>query len=100
MVEEPTTYCRVDVGDGYYLVEQHEEPRIDAAVSAFLDSGCTRDQLLTIDLLDGKVLKLRASRIESFYISTPDNRRASIEREKALADESKATRASLGMFDE
>lgn len=47
------TFLKVYYDDGYALAKPECEQSIDAAVSAWVDSGKTRDRLLRIELLDG-----------------------------------------------
>lgn len=95
-------FLRVYYGpdDGYVLAEAHQEPALDAAVTAYLSSGGTRDELISLTLLDGSELKLRASAVGSWYVSTPASRTRAVELEKELADELRAIRAAAGIFDE
>lgn len=80
-----------EYGDVFYI-DPTDEPRIDAAVSSWLDSGGTKDTLLSLTPAEGGDLKLRASCIYCFYPSTTATRRrwieirAELEREAAQAD--------------
>lgn len=93
-------YVRVFDDDGYVLVPPAEEPRIDAAVTAYLDSGGTRDSLLRLATLDGAEYVVRASSIRSWIMTTPETRRRQVEHEKALTDELREYAAEIGYWED
>lgn len=93
-------YVKVFDDDGYVLVPPAEEPRIDAAVTAYLDSGGTRDSLLRLTTLDGAEYVVRVSSIRSWIMTTPEARRRQVEHEKALADERREYAAELGYWED
>lgn len=64
-----------------------EEPRIDAAVSKWVDSGKTQDTLLSLETPDGSEYKTLASAIQSWLVSTPEIRRRKAEIEAELQAE-------------
>lgn len=98
--DELGTFVKVFDDGAYWTIQPHEEPRIDAAVSDYVDSGGGRDRLLQLDAMDGDRLKILASSIRSWFISTPEGRRRNIELEKIAADETKEVRQSLGIWSE
>lgn len=93
-------YVKVFDDDGYVLVPPAEEPRIDAAVTAYLDSGGTRDSLLRLATLDGAEYVVRASSIRSWIMTTPETRRRQVEHEKALTDERREYAAEIGYWED
>lgn len=84
-------WCRIDASHFHGL---------DAAVTQYLESGETRDQLLHLTTLDGDKLVVRASAVEAWSTNTPEGRRRFEELDVASDAERKATRAELGVFDE
>ena len=94
------TYLKLYTGDGYVLCQPQEEPRVDAAVSRWIDSGRTQDTLLSLDLMDGCAYKCLASCVSEWFLSTPENRRTSIEWEQLAKQEDTEVRQSLGIWDE
>lgn len=93
------TYCKIFEDDGNICVRPEQESRINAAVSQYVDSGGTRDTLLDLETLAGETYYTKASRITSWYVSTPETRRKIIEVEKLLEDEKKAFQADLGIWE-
>lgn len=91
-------YIRLYESDGYVLVHETEDPRIDAAVSRYIDNG--RDTLLLLDCLDGSVYRCLASNIRSWYTSTPESRRQSLAWERDSKAEAKELRISLGIWED
>lgn len=85
-----------DVDGAVVLVTPDDEPRIDAAVTAFLDSGCSRDRTLRLTMLSGDEYVTPASRISSWIVSTPEGRRRSIAIEKVIEDEIRSYRKAAG----
>lgn len=88
-----------DDGDQWAVVVD-DEPRIDAAVSRHVESGGTRDTLLDLTSLEGFPVRIRASAIASWFVSTPDTRRRSAELRKLQSDEAEEHRASLGIWED
>lgn len=77
-----------------------DAPRIDAGVSRYIDSGGTADTLLDLTLLNGYELRIRASRVTAWFISTPDARLRAMELEKLQGEERAAHRTTLGIWDD
>lgn len=94
------TFLKVYGEDGYILVRPECEPALDAAVTAYLDSGGIRDTLVHLTGISGDEYVTRASRITSWLISTPEGRMRETEIEKALADEHTANRHAVGLWDD
>lgn len=68
----PTEWLEMwDVDNDVYFVSPAEEPNIDAAVTRWIESNETRDTLLHLDLVSGTFLKIRASDVKSWRLSTP-----------------------------
>lgn len=95
------TFVRLWTSDGgSWSIAVEEEPRIDAAVSRWVDSGETRDTLLLVTLTGGDPLKLRASFVASWMISTPEGRRRELEISKESDDEQERVRKELGIWED
>lgn len=92
----PGSFLKVWQGENWVLAIPEEEPRIDAAVSQWIDSGGTRDTILRLTLVDGDTFTLRASTIDSWLLSTPEGRRRSHEWDKAAEDERREQRTAAG----
>lgn len=91
------TYLRVyDHDEARVDVDPSEEPRIDAAVTAWLDTR--RDSLLRLTCMDGAELTILASAVQSWLLSTPESRRRSIEQEAAGLAEVRESRIALGLW--
>ena len=91
------TFCEVSLIDGDVAhVVPEDEPRIDAAVTAFLDFGGTRDTVLDLTLTNGGAFKVRVSRIASWALSSPELRARSMEIGHALKEEAKTAKEALG----
>jgi len=64
-------------GDNFVCVPE-DEPRVDAGVTTFLESGETRDVLLDLTLVEGFTFRVLASMIFAWFISTPEARRNAV----------------------
>lgn len=74
-------------GDGEpWRCEADDEPRLDAAVTQWCDSGETRDTVVLLTTTGGALFKARASRVTAWILSTPADR----ERERAVSEALKA----------
>ena len=89
-----------DTNGAAFMVAIEEEPRIDAAVSKWIDSGKTQDTLLDLTDVVGSSYKTLASEITSWLVLTPELRRAGVAYNKALDDEVVAIKSDLGIFEE
>lgn len=85
-----------EVEGGSVLLVPDEEPRLDAALTAYLDSGCTRDRLIRLTLLDGDEYVTTASRISAWLVSTPEGRRRAVRIDKLIDDEIRSYREAAG----
>lgn len=95
------TYVKLfDSADAFVCCEPHEEPRIDAAVSRYLETGGNVDTLLCLDLVDGCSYKTRASNILAWYVTSPEDRRRRVQWEKDAADENAELRQEAGIWDD
>ena len=57
-----------DKDNGRAWVDPQEENLLDAEYSAYLDSGKTKDKLLTLKLMDGDLFKIACSNISNWSI--------------------------------
>lgn len=83
--------------DGSTHIEVSEDGAIDAAVARYLESGCTRDELLHLSLAEGGTYRVRVSRINSWWICTPEHTYRNLLRDAARRETERATRAELGL---
>jgi hypothetical protein len=73
------TYLRVyDKTEGFISCDPADEPRVDAAVGAYIDSG-GRDRIIDVTLAEGVPYKLLASQVTAWFVSTPESRRKRVE---------------------
>jgi hypothetical protein len=84
--------------EGWVLCPEYEEPRIDAAVSAYIDSGRSRDSLIHLTALDGGRIVVRASFVSGWSTSDPEMRRAAWEHRAAFEAEDRENKAAVGIF--
>lgn len=95
------TYITVfDDQSGSASVVAEDEPRLDCAVAAYLDSGGTRDSLIHLTMTNGQRYVIRASAVQSWIVCTPEGRMRSLELQRASNEEEKANRAALGMWED
>lgn len=52
------------------------EPVLDVAMRRYLDSGCTRDELLLLDMACGAQLRILVSQVGSWIVTTGESRAA------------------------
>lgn len=99
-MDELGTYIRLfEVDGGGVMLVPEEADRLDAAVTAYLDSGCTRDRLIRLTLLSGDEYTTMVSRICGWIVATLEGRRRSAEIDKLVDDEIKAFREAAGYAD-
>lgn len=94
------TFVKLFAQDTTWAVVPEEEPRLDAAVSLYVDSGGTRDALLQLTLTGGDTLTIKASLVRCWMVSTPEGRRREMELSKESDDEEKAIKQELGMWED
>jgi hypothetical protein len=96
-IAPPGSYLRVyDMQGGNAPVVLGDEAQIDTAITEYLYSG--RDTLLHLTMCHGARYRILASVVQSWLVSTPENRLASVEREKAEQDEDRALKQSVGLW--
>lgn len=101
MNDLPDTWLTVwEEGGLSYTVDAADEPRIDAAVSRYVDSGESRDSIIALAFTDGRDYRVRASQITSWAISTPETRHRALELDKMQDEETKRIKAELGIWEE
>lgn len=74
------------------IVQEHEEPRVSAAVEMWISSGGTRDSILTMAGVGGRVVNYRASQVAGWMVSTPELRRLDFLQDARDKDEQRAFR--------
>lgn len=93
---ERIVYVAVYDESGHVKCVPEDEPRVDAAVSLWVDSGRTRDTILYLTALDGARYCVLASHVTSWMLSAPQDRERSAGIELALKEE----RKSFGLLDD
>lgn len=79
-------------------VEADESNSVDAAVSAWIDSGRTKDSILYLSMVNGTATyRVLASCITSWWVSTPAYRRAHLEQVQRQKNESRALKTEMGI---
>lgn len=86
--------------EGWVLCPLDEEPRIDAAVTTYIDSGRTRDSLIHLTAVDGGRVVVRASFVSGWSVSDPAMRRAGWEYRAMVEAEDRENKAAVGIFTE
>ena len=96
------SYVQVNLAnnEGYYRVIPDDEPHIDIGVSRWIESGETQNMLLQLTCMDGCTVKILASAISDWFVSTSDSRQKALELQKAYQDEEKGHKMALGMWEE
>lgn len=95
------TYLKVyDGEDSCFVCVPEDEPRVNAAVSRYVDSGCTHDTLLDLTMVEGPTIYIRASDIRCWFVSTPGSRERRIGIDKESEDEYAEHRRAHGIWDE
>lgn len=96
--EPPSSWlCVYDVGDQVTYVCAEEANRLDAAIAGYLDSGKTRDELLSLRMVEGEDYRVPLSNIRAFFLSTPEFRKRNAITLKFQKEENKQVRAELGL---
>lgn len=89
-----------DTAGGCVHAVVEDEGSLDAAMSRYLESAGTRDELLHLTMTNGQRYVIRASAVQSWILCTADGRLRSLEIEKAAKDEDKENRHALGIWEE
>lgn len=96
MSEMPDTYLVLwEAGGSRLTVDAGDIHRIDAAVTAYLDTN--RDSLLHLTTAAGEQYTTRASLITAWHLTTHQGRRRVAELEKADQDETRSLRLAVGL---
>jgi hypothetical protein len=83
--------------DSYTFVDVGEAHRLDAAITAYLDSGRTRDQLLSLRMVEGPEYRVAVSAVRAYFHSTPLFRKRMTAHLEFQQEERKIIRAELGL---
>ena len=91
-------YTLVTLGNGDTFDVQESPDRVDADLSVHLESNGTRDYLVHLTSTDGDPIRIKASRIDTVALSTPEGRARAVvigrERDKE-AEQHRAARRGL-----
>lgn len=93
------TYLKLSTEEGTWLVDPKEWNRLDAQVSAYIESAGSRDSLLSLTLLNGDELRVRASDCVSWFMSSPDSRDNYWKIQAALQEGETAAKRRAGIFE-
>jgi len=88
VLEDDSTATHIDPAD---------EGTLDAAVTRYLESGCTRDELLCLTLSEGGPYRVLASRVVGWWLNTPEHQMHNLMRKEAQKEAEKGRRAALGL---
>lgn len=80
-------------------VKPKEEAQLDQAVSAWLESGGTRDSLLYLTTINGETYRCLASSIRAWLGSSTVSRRKHLEQMQQLEAEEEEMRRELGIWE-
>lgn len=78
-------------------IDPSEESRLDAAVTGYVDSGGTRDVVLSLTMSEGGQYRILASRVVGWWLCTPEHRRRNLLRRQAQEEADRALRVELGL---
>ena len=82
------SFLRVWDAQGMLInLDIHDEPRIDAAVTEWVDSGRTKDTVLHLTTLEGVPYTTLASNMVAWAHSTPESRKAFAHVNQAMLNE-------------
>lgn len=90
-------FVKVFDHNGYFTIAEGEEGNLEADVREFLESGRTRDRVVTYQTPEGGRISMYISSIRAWYLSTPETRRGQTVIEKTLDEERKETMSDLGL---
>ncbi len=82
------------------LLHVDDEPRVNAAVSRWVDSGRSRDTLLDLTGVDGDQFYTLASEVTSWLVSTPRGRLLSRQWDRDVGNEQQEHKAQLGIWED
>lgn len=85
-------------GVGWRVIPENRHS-VDAAVEKWISSGRTQDTLLDLTEVDGGELRILASIVQAFYMSTPELRRAGVQFRAFKEREEMEIRMDLGLWD-
>lgn len=57
--------------DAVTYIDTSEAMHLDTAVAAYLESGKTRDELLSLKMTEGEEYRVPLSNVRAFFLSTP-----------------------------
>lgn len=93
----PDTWLVLLEKDGRTHVDASDEGAVDVAVTRYLDSGCTRDEVLCLTFAEGGRYHVRASQIVGWWMQTPEHCRRNLMRTQAQQELDKEQRTALGL---
>lgn len=67
--------CMYEVDGSPWCLVESDEPRIDAAVTDYLNSCGMKDRLIDLTTVDGFDVKMPVSRIANWFVSDPEGRK-------------------------
>jgi hypothetical protein len=92
------TYLKVFDHQGAVCVMAGYEPRLDAAVTRWIDDG--HDELVQMETYCGEMYKILASQVTSMLLSTSEGRRNEMLAEAALKEEEATHRHEAGIWED
>lgn len=95
--EPPDTWLVLMEMDGNTHIDPADEPAVDVALTRYLESGCTRDELLHLTMSEGGAYRVRVSRVVGWWLMTPEHERRNLMRTARRRDVERDLRASLGL---
>lgn len=85
--------------DGFMFVDPSEGPRLDAALSRFLEYPERHDGVIHLLAASGAQFSMPISRIVGWVSSSAATRRREMEIEQAMDEESETVRRELGIWE-
>jgi len=83
--------------DGNTHIDPADEGSLDAAVTRYLESGCTREEMLCLTLSEGGRYHLRVSRVAGWWLCTPEHARRNLKRKQTQKETQEMMRSELGL---
>lgn len=94
-----STYIDLHIeGDDWFHVQPEDEGAIDAAVERWAASVGHVDTLLDLTLRNGDSMRIKASAIKWWIVSTAEGRAKGVVLDKEADEEHKQNRANAGLF--